>query len=198
MKNYSNNWISEVIELEEKIGQIQVCERQLLPKVTNDHFKSNDEIIDWVKQQYEKIGITIISEHDNLFWNVELPDGWKIKATDHTMWNELLDDKGRKRARFFYKASPYDRYAWIGFLTRFSLKVDHIADVVSSEYEEWVNSDYQGTVSDGDDIIFKTECVPVSEDYWKDNAIKDCLRIQLEDYMNEHYPDYKNINAYWD
>ena len=113
------------------------------------------------------------------------------------MWNELYDNKNRKRATFFYKAAFYDRDAFINFDTRFHVSVNHIADP-ASDYDVWKNSDFQGTVKDGEKIIFSTECVRPTGDYWQDSAIQSILEKELKEYMNEHYPNYKDINAYWE
>ena len=48
---------------------------------------------------------------DPLFCDVTLPEGWKKRATDHSMWSELVDDEGVVRAKIFYKAAFYDRGA---------------------------------------------------------------------------------------
>lgn len=50
---------------------------------------------------------------DPLFCNAELPAGWKKVPTDHSMWSDLVDEKGEKRAAIFYKAAFYDRSAFI-------------------------------------------------------------------------------------
>ena len=186
---------SKAIENQERRGQTDVVRNQRLPKKGNSYDTQSD--IEPIKVQYESIGIQVIDEHDDLFWNVRLPEGWEIKATDHSMWNELFDNKGRKRATFFYKAAFYDRDAFIRFTTRFQVSVDHIAPD-DAPYEEWKMSDYQGIVKDGEVIICRTECVPATGDYHKDDKITDKLREQLEEFMKEHYPDYRNINAYWE
>ena len=195
---------SKAIENQEKRGQQSVVRNKRLPKRTNAGLVPEDirwngkEVnIEYTKQQYEKMGITIVEEYDDLFWNVELPAGWEIKATEHSMWNDLLDEKGRIRATFFYKAAFYDRDAFMNFNTRFNLYVGHVVGI-SSGYEVWEKSDYQGTVKDGEEIIFSTERIAPTGDYWKDNNIQNRLRKQLEKYMKEHYPNYKDINSYWD
>jgi hypothetical protein len=66
------------------------------------------------------LGIVIGEAADNLFTNVQLPAGWTKKATDHSMWSQLIDDKGRKRAGIFYKAAWYDMSAHISFNRRYS------------------------------------------------------------------------------
>jgi hypothetical protein len=50
---------------------------------------------------------------NSIFCNAELPKGWKKRATDHSMWSELVDDKGVVRAQIFYKAAFYDRSAFM-------------------------------------------------------------------------------------
>lgn len=209
---------SKAIENQERRGQQTVVRNQRLPKKLNDHsvprdvrwkgvtdsmeWKEEQEIItknniEYTRQQYEKMGIVVVEDYDDLFWTVTLPEGWEIKATDHHMWNNLFDNKGRQRANFFYKAAFYDRDAFINFDTRYHVGVGHTADS-GADYEVWKNSDYQGTVKDGETVIFSTECVPVTGSYDGDDEVKDILKAQLDKYVAEHYPDYENIHAYWD
>lgn len=208
---------SKAIENQERRGQAEVVRTQRLPRklnsnglpneiffagVSNDmDYETRKKITDanveaYTRVQYEKMGIEIVSEHDDLFWNVKLPKGWEIKPTGHSMWNELLDNKGKKRMTFFYKAAFYDRDAFSNLQTRYQLDVTHIADD-SADYAIWKKSDIQGKVKDGDTIIYQTKCIPAVEDYAEEDKIKNKLWEELETFMNEHYPDYKNIHAYW-
>lgn len=50
---------------------------------------------------------------DPLFRKATLPAGWKKRATDHSMWSEIVDEIGKVRAVVFYKAAFYDRSAFI-------------------------------------------------------------------------------------
>ena len=209
---------SKAIENQERRGQTEVIRTQRLPKKHNSTSLPNDILfrgataemtweerneiatqnnVEYTRKQYETVGIEVVDEYDDLFWNVKLPEGWVIKATKHSMWNELFDDKDRKRANFFYKAAFYDRDAFINFNTRFHVCVDHIADP-SEDYEIWKESDYQGIIKDGDMIIYCTACIPASGSYTGDDEIKMKLRKELEAFMAEHYPDYENSNAYWE
>jgi len=52
-------------------------------------------------------------EDDEMFQHVELPVGWKKVPTSHSMWSNLVDDKGGVRAEIFYKAAFYDRSAFL-------------------------------------------------------------------------------------
>ena len=75
--------------------------------------------------QYKKMGIKVIglTKGDELFADVELPSGWEKRSTSHSMWNELVDDRGRVRATFFYKGAFYDRDAFISFERRFNFSI---------------------------------------------------------------------------
>lgn len=209
---------SEAIINQERRGQATIVHNQRLPKKVNTHAVPNEiffegvsnnmsyedrqkvtdfNLINYTAEQYKKMGIKIIEEYDDLFWNVELPEGWEIKATDHYMWNELRDSKGRKRATFFYKAAFYDRSAFINFETRFTLSVDHVVDS-SEDYEVWRKSDLHGTIKDGEVILYQTGCLPAVEDYWEERKIQAQLWEELESFMKDHWPNYKNIHAYWD
>lgn len=147
----------------------------------------------WTMDQYEKMGIKILDEYDELFLNVELPEGWNIQATDHAMWNDVLDEKGRRRIQFFYKGSFYDRDAFTNFQRRFSFRVtpldDYKSDITFSERQlgEWY-----GAIYDCGKEIFRTELMR-RKDYCDDCIDKECIK-----YLNDNYPLWENINAYWD
>lgn len=127
---------SLAIENQERRGQESVVANQRLPRKTNDlkiprdilnkgvkrsmPFSEKWEIelgnnIEYTRHKYEELGITIVGGYDDLFYNVELPTGWKVEATDHPMWNTLFNDKNEEVATFFYKAAFYDRDAFIIF-----------------------------------------------------------------------------------
>ena len=208
---------SIAIENQEKRGQAELVRTQRLPQRLNDHNIPNEIIFkdvpkdldykdkhdlmminikEYTKAQYERMGIRIVDCADDIFYNVVLPDGWEIRATEHTMWNEVLDDKGRKRMTIFYKAAFYDRDAFANLQTRFQLDVTHVADP-NSDYDVWKASDIQGTVKDGDRIIYQTARVPACSDYTKESKMKDVLWEDLYAFMNEHWPRYKDVHAYW-
>lgn len=207
---------SKAIENQERRGQQYVVMHSRIPVKSNEisvpdayrfagvengmPYEQRREIVDknnlkYTNEQYARMGIKILS-FDDLFYDVELPEGWKVEATDHSMWNNLVDDKGRVRATFFYKAAFYDRDAFINFNTRYRIIAEHVADP-SSEYEVWKMSDYQGRVYDGDTIIYHTPSVPATGDYSKDDEIQKNLLEDLKSYMDKNYPDYKDIHAYW-
>lgn len=63
---------------------------------------------------------------DKLFYDVILPEGWKKEASeDSAYYSYLLDDRGLRRAQIFYKASFWDRDAFISPNHRFYCGQDY-------------------------------------------------------------------------
>lgn len=51
-------------------------------------------------------GIVVTRPLDRWMYEVALPPGWSKVRTDHSMYNNLLDEKGAVRASIFYKSTP--------------------------------------------------------------------------------------------
>ena len=111
--NYFVGVNPQAIEAQEKQGQEELVNSSQLPKYTNTGIRKAE-----AKEKYEELGIKVKSDSrgDDLFVDVEMPKGWKVQATDHSMWSDLVDDKGHKKAEIFYKAAFYDRDAFIRFV----------------------------------------------------------------------------------
>lgn len=101
----------------ENKGQRELVNSRELPTKTSSHGKSDYVAV------YDKMGIKVLREKpgDDMFCEAVLPQGWKVQRTDHSMWSNLLDDKGRRRAQIFYKASPWDRDAFLSPDRRFNI-----------------------------------------------------------------------------
>jgi hypothetical protein len=169
------------IERQEAEGQKELIDSLQLPKRCNSPIGIN------AAEQYSKMGIKVFtgSKGDDLFMGVKLPKGWEKRATDHSMWNNLVDDKGRTRATFFYKAAFYDRDAFINFQTRYQSTCKYLTE----KDEKGRNKSYY-VVTDGDIELY------VAGFY--DGKNHEELTKMCEEYLNTNYPDWKNINAYWD
>ena len=89
------------IENQEAKGQREFVISDVLPSVIDD------------QKALEEMGVKLGDhvEGDDMFRYAQLPAGWKKRATDHSMWSELIDNEGAVRARMFYKAAFYDRHA---------------------------------------------------------------------------------------
>lgn len=90
------------IEAQEAAGQRVQASRETLPvKGTGD------------RRAWEALGFVFSDVTDGLFVYVEFPLGWKKVPTEHSMWTDLVDAEGKKRASIFYKAAFYDRDAFV-------------------------------------------------------------------------------------
>lgn len=99
---------SRAIEDQEAGGQQQLVASSQLPAQTSKHGESSISML-------QKLGVEVLGQTvgDELFFDVRLPVGWKIEATDHSMWSELKNADGKRVAEIFYKAAFYDRRAHI-------------------------------------------------------------------------------------
>jgi len=130
-----------------------------------------------------------VVEDDPMFQYVELPNGWKKVATGHSMWSDLVDDKGRKRASIFYKAAFYDRSAHLDVNRRYGINIDY--DRLDAEMVA------VAMVADGDSAIFTTDPVGFEVDKARYDA-QDKARALAVAWLNEHYPNWEDASAYWD
>lgn len=68
-----------------------------------------------IRGQLASMGIALgePDPDDPLFAPATLPDGWTKQPSDHDMWSYVVDTLGRRRVAVFYKASWYDRKAFL-------------------------------------------------------------------------------------
>jgi hypothetical protein len=141
-------------------------------------------------EQYHKMGIKVFttSKGDDLFIGVKLPEGWKKEATNHSMWNNLVDDKGHIRATFFYKAAFYDRDAFVNFKTRYNWDAD---------YSNKETCSYRVVDGANNEVVFQTE--QMTRDCNQPGYFKkqEKLQQQCKDYLDKNFPNHNDINAYW-
>lgn len=190
------------IELQEKVGQVELSKSGELPrKITNSE-----------KSIYEKLGIKVLENKtdDPLFVKVILPDGWKIVPTDHSMWSNLVDHLGRKRAMIFYKAAFYDRDAHISFNSRYTYEVITYSEETNEKYPDFYekknHTPIYGRVLDGDKLIYETQHDIFTDKYtekgkekwWKNyENLEKSKREECKNWLNKIYPEWNNIFNYW-
>lgn len=168
------------IEAQERAGRDKLVASSTLP------IKANG--CTW--EQIEQAGIVRHKPVDDLFVRVTLPDGWKVVATSHDMNSDLVDNKGRRRGNVFYKAAFYDRSAHITMHRRYHVEAQPINGWETKDWEE----DWRAVVSDSDgNVIWQTEGTAARADYRAQGVLEDEARA----WINEHYPDWQDVNAYW-
>lgn len=128
---------------------------------------------------------------DDMFTYVTLPAGWQKVATSHSMWSDLVDEKGRKRASIFYKAAFYDRDAFLRTECRFGIGMD---------YDRSDKGVIVKFVTDGDTKVFTTSEHPYTgEQYREDYKVQDrAATDEVDAWLEENYPNWEDASAYWD
>lgn len=214
----SGHSASDLIESIEKIEQQIAVRNERLPKRSNrscipsdlipkhdpgidyeEWHQINDKInMDFTRKQYEKMGIEVIEDSDDLFLSVKLPEGWSIAPTDHPMWNEVLDDKGRKRISFFYKGSFCDRDAFSNFICRYGYQIMPFDEYKSdASYDERKFKPWTAYIADSEVRIKQlAQITPTNDREYL--SVDEQLAELAKTYLNENYPNWKDFNAYWD
>lgn len=152
----------------------------------------------YTMEQYAKMGITVLDEEDDdCVCKVQLPDGWKIERVD-SLWCNILDNKGRKRISFFYKPAFWDRNAFTNFLCRYGISILPFDNYMSdATYEDRIFKPWSVYVTDCGECIEKLyEITPTTKKEFYE--VDDKLRAIGIEYLRKYYPEYEDINAYWD
>lgn len=169
------------IELQEKAGQAEVVRMSVLPrKIHNPELQHLDPV-----EVYARLGIKVTGDADDLFYNVELPEGWQKRAEDHAMWSHLADEKQRQRVVVFYKAAFYDRKAHSFIERRF--EYNELFDPVKEEYVRGM-----GIIKDGGTEILRVQVYVPEGEYSRRYIDK-----WGEGWLEEHYPNWRDPFAYW-
>lgn len=174
---------SVAIENQEARGQQELVNSDVLPTEG-----SNDPA-------WEKMGVKYGKpvEGDLIFRHVTLPTGWKKRSTSHAMWNDLVDDKDRVRATFFYKAAFYDRSAHINPVRRFEAAYEPEGGF--SNYEP--DAKCHAIVKDCGKEIYRSPAEHTgNKDTYESAGEK--ARKAAKAWLQEHYPNADDPCAYWD
>lgn len=176
------------IEASEAAGQSEFVNSEQLPVEGSDH------------PAFAAMGVVMgkPTPGDPIFRDAKLPPGWRKKATDHSMWSHLVDEKGRERAAIFYKAAFYDRSAHMQPTCRF---------LIANKWYDDAN--YQGDaktrriqheVRDADKtVLYATEATEVDAKDWQ--AEGDVTKAQVfacAAWLHERFPKWEDASAHWD
>jgi hypothetical protein len=180
------------IEAQEKAGQMAQALKETLPidGTIETKFGRDNPRATW-----EKLGFKFGKKTEDIFVECTFPKGWKKQETDHSMWTDLLDEHGRKRAAIFYKAAFYDRSAHVSLCHRFGVRrkyPDNRGDPLTVYVE-----DQNGEVS--------REIADLPQPDWKDREESkklsdriDAAEAELRDWLTAKFPDWGKAWAYWD
>ena len=188
---------SDGILAAEAAGQEALVREAVLPQegLTKKGFGIDDPFV--------PAGLVIEGDHDDLFVNVTLPEGWEKARTSHSMWSDLLDAKGRKRAGIFYKAAFYDRSANISWNPRYRVRSVYLDDDgIRVQIED---AEHKGGGEEGHGpvlhVIGEVAGVPPEAPHAEKLARyerKDAMHKEAIAWLTERRPQWRNPAAYWD
>jgi hypothetical protein len=154
-----------------------------------------------------KIGKPMSSDPKELFTSVELPLGWKIKRTDHPMWNDIVDEKGRRRASYFFKGAFYDRNAHMSAAER-RFRITTASKPKAREYDD---QDFDIAVIDAGTAVWNDHGFPNKESivyriiekrdkakfakYWDQD---EDIHARLRQWLDQNKPGWNDPANYWD
>lgn len=170
------------IERQEAAGQAKLVKSaDRLPTAVNYPYDTT------ISEVSEKLGIQLGSIIDDVFIEATFPKGWHIKPTEHYMWSNLIDDRGRKRASIFYKAAFYDVSAHINFECRYFIN-------------GYATREDGGVKLRGCQVVDRsTEKVLWSSDFVgeRDYDSQDKNSAEARKWLNENFPQRDDPFAYW-
>lgn len=146
------------------------------------------------KEIWEQLGFKFSEiEDDDILYDATLPEGWSMQATEHAMWINILDPNGRIRGKMFYKAAFYDRRADMSLNCRYDIYTEHVDKDYSTRIVYFGNPEEKLFVAGQIKRRNST-----GEEGLKAYREEQELREIATKWANENYPDWKNVNAYWD
>ncbi len=193
-------------EAQERAGQIEQSFKDTLP----------EKMMGCTRADFEKLGFKFLGKTDKIFWECQFPPGWRKKPTNHSMWSDLLDDKGRKRGSIFFKAAFYDYDAHIGLNHRYGVKTFFLDAKKEEIYDRQTGEHAQGKEGIRDEFVrvdvidqttnaslFTTEIIERADWNNREEALsrskrQDLAKEECNKWLDEHYPQWREASAYWD
>jgi hypothetical protein len=187
------------IERQEAEGQTSFVASETIPRdiqglIYYNRYDIKDSDIKKLTKILEKHGFKFesIKPVEEIFMACALPEGWTKKATDHSMWSDLLDEKGRKRAGIFYKAAFYDRSAHMHFNQFYNISDEPLGGWEkhdSNKSAKWITCVRNGN----GEILNKAVETREVGDY--DSPI--VAKEKCEKWLKKTYPKYEDVFEYW-
>lgn len=183
------------IEAQEKAGQLEQAEKQTLPMDLGQRWDKSPDAAAKARAPWEALGFKFGNPVEGIFVEATFPKGWKKQPTDHSMWSDIVDEKGRKRGAIFYKAAFYDRSAHARLECRFG---------ISQEYPEDRTAPTTVYVKDANGVAqFKVTGLQMPDWSNRDEAKKrddkiEEARAACLQYLKTNFPEHDSPLAYWD
>jgi len=170
------------IEIMEKKGQMEAVNSS---RVSKKMFPD--------KSLWESLGFKFKDiPNDDVLYEAELPEGWKVIPTEHQMWNNIVDKNNMVRATMFYKASFYDRDSHMSLECCYSIFTQYDKD----NNEKICFGNVNEVLFCAGQVYKPQNSSP--EERRKMHDDRERLSMIAKKFAEENYPDWENPLAYWD
>lgn len=147
------------------------------------------------RTSWEKLGFSFMDMMgDTVLCKALMPKGWRIEATNHSMWSNIYDDKDNLRGEMFYKDSSRDREAHMSLIRRYAIHKEYI-DEDRTTCEIYFGNPIEKI------FVAGTVSIPSNstrEERWAKYNEEDKLMNIVKVFADENYPGWENVLAYWD
>ena len=146
------------------------------------------------ENEWEQLGFVFenIDDDDNLY-KATLPENWKLVSNNDLNYAEILDKNNLKRGFIYY--TKYSKNSHMGLESRYDIYSEFIDEKQTKKEVYFGNPeeklfvagivDYHGSVDSHENIV---------QNYHYEERLKNLAR----EFATAYYPDWHNINAYWD
>ena len=173
-----------VIQKKEKEGQDELIRRTMLPRTMYPE-----------KSVWEELGFSFSDiPTDDLMYEGTLPDGWNIQGTQHHMWSEIIDKDRNIRGNIFYKASPYDRKAYMALDQKYRIEKETNTSPDSIKYSFYFGNDEEKLYSSREIEIRDEDYIEKPELY---QMMIESLEEEVKNFADTNYPDWNSVKNYW-
>lgn len=195
---------SDAIVRSEARGQRELCESESLPSFWCSYREPSPEHDALLTGLGFELGEPF--PDDPLFRPCKLPEGWRIRPTEHHMHSDIVDPRGFARFGVFYKAAFYDRRAHLSWNRRLTATYDPRRDFSEHHYRAvyaMLPNDERGcrracilqSWADPSELpADRDDSAALQAHYAKGDA----LDLKAKAWITEHYPEHQNPLAYWD
>ncbi len=147
------------------------------------------------REVWEGLGFSFTDiDGDTVLCQATLPEGWSLRPTDHSMWNDIVDGNGIIRGQMFYKAAFYDRDAHMYLSPRYGVRTDYLEEE-GTACEIYFGNNQEKLFVAGQARHPRKASEAEMRAYF-DKQEK--LVAIAKQWGEENYPDYENVLAYWD
>lgn len=131
---------------------------------------------------------------DDLLYEGILPNGWNIQGIGHPMWTEIIDKDNNIRGTMFYKASPYDRKAFMSLNQKYKIEQETSYNPNSVVYSYYFGNEEEKLYTSDTVEVFDDDFEEKANEY---NIMLESIKQEVKSFADENYPGWDSVKNYW-